>query len=725
MSYIVRFTEVTNPSKPSIQVADQTLNTQTSITFVGQNYPGYSQPVFENFLHLLENFAGPSTPLNPVQGQLWFDNSANLLKVYDGTNWAAAGSVKKAGSAPDVINSARGDLWVDTINSQLYLFSGSNWLLVGPQFSAGKKTGPVIEVITDTNNVAHSVISFYAASSNISDTNTYIMSIISKDTFTPKALITGFSIIKEGLNLTTVNTSSSSTSLSRMWGTAEKADALLIGDIAVPAANFLRGDIASTSANPLNIRSDAGLTIGSDLSFNIGRSGTSTVFYSKTPSNNIDFKVSSATQTNIVMHLDALTRVGIGTNNSSPLATLDIAGNVEIKNDASLSIPAQLSINSTLDIDNVVGASIQTTGSLSVGLRSKFIGDIQSNGVLHVQPSSGSAAILPPTNSTAMTGTVDIGSSTAYFRNIYATNFVGTFSGTVTGTLDGSISGAAAKLASYTTFKTIGQITSDLQAFNGQQTNGVLALTTALDPTAISAQTETTSPATSDYLLLQRPGVGLFKASKQSFQQSMPLVPVGAIFPFAGSVCPIGYLFCDGSEVKITDYQTLYQVIQTTYNGPLPLAGFSTFRLPDLRGRFPLGRDNMNNGIQVPDVNNQNVSITTVGIAANNVGDVSSRVLGNSGGHDTVTLATKNLPDHQHTLSDGTSQYYAVPLSQAVAATDNNATSGIQVTTTSGSTAYGLGKTGSITNVTQTGQAATVMNPYQTINYIIYTGKIQ
>jgi microcystin-dependent protein len=725
MSYIVRFTEITNPSKPAIQVADQTLNTQTSIKFVGQNYPGYSQPVFENFLHLLENFAGPNTPTNPIQGQLWFDNSNSLLKVYDGTNWAAAGSVKKAGIAPDVVNSAVGDLWVDTTNSQLYLFSGSSWLLVGPQFSAGKKTGPIIETITDTNNVTHSVISFYAASSSVSDNSSYILAIISKDTFAPKALVSGFNLIREGLNLTSINTASGSSSLSRIWGTASESDALLVNDVAIPAANFLRGDIASVTSYPLSVRSDGGINVGSDLSFNIGRSGISTVFYSKTNNNAVDFKLTSSNQTNTVLHIAASTKVGVGTNNTTPLATFDVAGNVQIKTDATLNIPAQLSINSILNIDNAAGASIQTTGGLSVGLQSSFGDDIVLNGQLYTNYNNGvsGAAIVPGTATVPSDGKLDIGSPTAKFRNIYANNFIGTFSGLVTGTLDGNISGAAAKLASPTTFKLLGQVTSDLQAFNGQQTDGVLTLTTTLDATAVSSKPETVDPKTSDYFLLQRDGVGLLKATKQTIQDTLAVIPIGTIMPYAGSSCPNGYLFCDGSEVKITDYRQLYQVIGTTYNGG-NLQGYGTFKLPDLRGRFALGRDNMNNGIQVPDKVNQITPITTVSAAANRVGDITSRTLGNSSGSDTVTLTTSNLPNHKHSLSSANGQYYAIPATQQAATSDTNATLGVQVTTTAGSTSYGIGKTGVITDSTQIGQAAVIMNPYQTINYIIYTGKL-
>ena len=142
MTYQVTYTETSNPAKPPITVNDGQLNSQTSLQYPGKNYAGYAPVIAGNFLHLLENFAAPTAPANPVQGQLWFDNNAgiNLLKVFDGTTWSAAGSVKKATTAPSVSSSIKGDLWVDTNNQQLYMFSGSNWLLIGPQYSAGTQT---------------------------------------------------------------------------------------------------------------------------------------------------------------------------------------------------------------------------------------------------------------------------------------------------------------------------------------------------------------------------------------------------------------------------------------------------------------------------------------------------------------------------------------------------------------------------------------------------------
>ena len=62
------------------------------------------------------------------------------------------------------------------------------------------------------------------------------------------------------------------------------------------------------------------------------------------------------------------------------------------------------------------------------------------------------------------------------------------------------------------------------------------------------------------------------------------LVPTGGILPFAGAVATEGYLLCDGSSYDITKYEDLYKVILFTYGGSV-----ATFKVPDLRGRVPVG----------------------------------------------------------------------------------------------------------------------------------------
>ena len=59
---------------------------------------------------------------------------------------------------------------------------------------------------------------------------------------------------------------------------------------------------------------------------------------------------------------------------------------------------------------------------------------------------------------------------------------------------------------------------------------------------------------------------------------------VGEIRMFAGNFAPAGWMFCDGSQLPIAEFETLFNLIGTTYGGD----GQQTFNLPDLRGRAPL-----------------------------------------------------------------------------------------------------------------------------------------
>jgi microcystin-dependent protein len=707
MTYQVTYTETTNPSKIPITVADQSLNTQTSITFVGKNYAGYAPVLASNMLHMLENFASPSAPTNPVQGQLWYDNSNNILKVFDGSgNWNAAGSVKKASAAPAVASSNAGDLWVDTTNSQLYLFSGSNWLLVGPQFSAGTLTGPQVETITDTNNASHSVISFYS--------NNYRISIISKDSFTPKSTIAGFTTINEGVNLSSVDSTNTSNP-TRFYGTATSADALLVNGTAVSASNFLRGDVVSISSVPFSVRSDGGVSVGSNLSFNLGTDGSTAILYNKTSGSPIDFKLNNAGVTNTVLHLDATGKVGIGSNNTSPASALDVKGTITTS--------AGLVDTGTTDSSALGTGSIATTGGLSVALKSNFGDDVTTYGqnylnYLDVNGNPVAASVILPGTDSA-NQLYDIGSASRQFRNVYAQSFVGAFNGTFTGSLSGNITGAAARLSSPTVFSLTGDVTSNAISFTGQTTNGTATFTTNINQSIITSKTAAIDSLQTDQLLVYRSGAGLLSMAKSVFLNHVPFIPVGTILPYAGATAPSGYLFCDGSEVLISNYATLYSIIGYTYKAQSLLQGAATFALPDLRGRFALGKDNMNNSLSVPYKDGSGTLVSAGGGSASRVTDVTATTIGSGSGSQAVTLSTSNLPDHKHNLSSGTAQYYAAGLSGAAA--DANAIPGLGLP--SSSTGSGLPNSGSVI-ASQTSQALNVMNPYATINYIIYTGVI-
>lgn len=92
---------------------------------------------------------------------------------------------------------------------------------------------------------------------------------------------------------------------------------------------------------------------------------------------------------------------------------------------------------------------------------------------------------------------------------------------------------------------------------------------------------------------------------------------VGEMRIFAGNFAPAGWMFCDGTLVPISENETLFQLIGTTYGGD----GESTFALPDLRGRIPV-HPGLKDGLNV--------------------------VQAQAGGTETVTLTANQIPVHTH-----------------------------------------------------------------------------
>ena len=90
---------------------------------------------------------------------------------------------------------------------------------------------------------------------------------------------------------------------------------------------------------------------------------------------------------------------------------------------------------------------------------------------------------------------------------------------------------------------------------------------------------------------------------------------VGEIRMFAGNFAPAGWMFCEGQLLPISENETLFQLIGTTYGGD----GQSTFALPDLRGRIPIHQGN-------------------------------GFILAETGGAEEITLTLNQIPAHTHAL---------------------------------------------------------------------------
>jgi microcystin-dependent protein len=99
---------------------------------------------------------------------------------------------------------------------------------------------------------------------------------------------------------------------------------------------------------------------------------------------------------------------------------------------------------------------------------------------------------------------------------------------------------------------------------------------------------------------------------------------VGEIRLFGGNFAPVGWLPCDGRELPISEYETLFNLIGTTYGGD----GQSTFGLPQLCGRVPIHQGTGNDG--------------------------TTWTIGELGGVETVTLTTQQIPSHTHAMLGST-----------------------------------------------------------------------
>jgi microcystin-dependent protein len=108
---------------------------------------------------------------------------------------------------------------------------------------------------------------------------------------------------------------------------------------------------------------------------------------------------------------------------------------------------------------------------------------------------------------------------------------------------------------------------------------------------------------------------------------------VGEIRMFAGNFAPAGWMFCEGQLLPISENETLFQLIGTTYGGD----GQSTFALPDLRGRIPIHQGN-------------------------------GFILAETGGAEEITLTVSQIPAHSHPfLASGDPGNLATPAGSLIA----------------------------------------------------------
>jgi microcystin-dependent protein len=152
---------------------------------------------------------------------------------------------------------------------------------------------------------------------------------------------------------------------------------------------------------------------------------------------------------------------------------------------------------------------------------------------------------------------------------------------------------------------------------------------------------------------------------------------VGEIRMFAGNFAPAGWMFCEGQLLPISENETLFQLIGTTYGGD----GESTFALPDLRGRIPVHQGN-------------------------------GFVLAETGGVEEITLTVSQIPAHSHPLLTSTDQANSVNPGDSVVSSTLTATPYIALPTTASLAPQAISAVGG-------SQPHTNFQPYLCVDFII------
>lgn len=260
-------------------VEDGTIDSTLDIKLIGKNYAGYGEVQNENFVHMLENFAGANSPPRPISGQIWYDSSSKKLKFYDSATqrWKSTTGSEVSATAP--VGLSTGDLWYDSTNKQVYVYDGATYVLVGPQGVAGLGTTQMKSItVTDTIDTAHAIIAAYVDGE--------VMYVVSADeefelSTSSTTLLGGaskFRYIKSGITLVNTANTDGITDISSeriFWGTTSNSLKL----DGYSADEFVLATPGGIEFNNIVRFADVGFTVGdsNDLAVKIDSDGVTPI----------------------------------------------------------------------------------------------------------------------------------------------------------------------------------------------------------------------------------------------------------------------------------------------------------------------------------------------------------------------------------------------------------------------------------------------------------------
>lgn len=468
-SYVINFSD---SSKPTITIPGMPpgINSvDTSLDLVGRGYPDYGRKISENFLHLLENFAGPFPgPRQPIEGQLWYDTTDpynKVLRLRDGANWVSANGIYQQGTDPRLdpvapANLKIGDIWVDTANLVLKIYNNTGWTTVGPLKTGASTAGIEVDNIDD-NQVTpekHNIVKVWAEGE--------VIAVVTAEQFTPRIGIPGFSTLLPGINLreTAVGPSVPSPIFN---GTALSSRNLEVESVRYPSSSFLRKDD----------QIDRSQVITGKVYFNTPKTGSGFGIVINNESSTTDDRYIQFYKENddaVIRHNDPNGKIlfRISSGLAAPVQPIAIDRN-SISLSLNTSITGNLTVSSGVTANRltvstggaVVNASMTVTGSLLLG------SDIEVGNRIRLLNSSTSAVIEP-----AVSDLNDIGLPNKRFRNLYVNEIGSTSSNAI---VYGKVIGTSGSLENATQFMLMGQVVANTFNFTGRQETPIQIATAA------------------------------------------------------------------------------------------------------------------------------------------------------------------------------------------------------------------------------------------------------
>lgn len=572
-------------------IQDGTINTTaTTQTLIGKNVTPYGEYNVENIVHQLENFANTTPPLNPIEGQTWYNITDQQLYTYSGADWKPTSGVTVAVEAPDLdpqvgdvwfnptnqqtkiygatttglgwlpigkvtvatsqpTGVVSGELYFNTSSKQLFAFDGQFWNLVGPEGVAGYATTRCVSTtLPDLALTQYPVILCYSGGT--------VQSIISSYAFTIAVnnRPTGFVSLVPGINLAAGSVLS---------GRATFADQL--------TTPRLINETPFDGTQNIQVGTYGNLTPGAYLTGNVWNGLTNTTF---------SVNASTANSINNIVARNAFGDFAANTIYAR------LVGNVE-----------GLATNVTSVVTPSHGGTGQATydlGDILVGNQTGGLerGRLVGSNYINIQTGTDGRTITFTYTGGAGNGTVtSVGIVNGEGIGVSGSPVTGAGNITVTNTgvtrLNAGPGLSVDRVNGNVTVTNTG--VTQLNAGSGislSGTAGNITITSTATPGVtgvtkiIPGQNVTISPGsgTGEVTINATGGGGGGGGATVSY--------AGEIMMWAGSVVPAGWANCDGAAVSRTTYSTLFSRIGTTYGAG---DGSTTFNLPDMRGKLGIG----------------------------------------------------------------------------------------------------------------------------------------